>query len=51
MADNARELSTGELRQIREQEGIKLHILVQYSPELNGVADWGTHQRRACQAA
>ena len=29
----------GELRQIREQEGIKLHTSVQHSPESDGVAE------------
>ena len=39
MTDNARELSMGEMRQICEQEGIKTHMSVRYSPESNGVAE------------
>ena len=39
MTDNARQLSMGEMRQICEQEGIKLHTSVPYSPESNGVAE------------
>jgi hypothetical protein len=39
MMDNAQELCMGEKWGICEQDGIKLHMLVQYSPELNGVAE------------
>jgi len=39
MTDNARELCMGEMKEICEKEGIKLHTLVQYSPESNGVAE------------
>jgi len=39
MMDNARELSMGGMRQTCEQEGIKLHTSVLYSPESNGVAE------------
>ena len=39
MTDHARELSMGETRQFCEQEGIKLHTSVRYSPESNGVAE------------
>ena len=37
--DNVRELSMGGMRQTCEQEGIKLHTSVLYSPESNGVAE------------
>ena len=39
MTDNVCKLSMGETRQFCEQEGIKLHTSVQYSPESNGVAE------------
>ena len=39
MTDNARELSMGGMRQTCEQEGIKLHTSVLYSPESNGVTE------------
>jgi len=39
MTDNARELSMGGMRQTSEQEGIKHHTSVRYSPESNGVAE------------
>lgn len=39
MTDNARELCMGEMKQICEREGIKLHTSVRYSPESNGVAE------------
>ena len=38
MTDNARELCMGEMKVICEQEGIKLHTSVRYSPKSNGVA-------------
>jgi len=39
LTDNARELSMGEMRDICEQEGIKLHTTVPYHPASNGVAE------------
>ena len=39
MTDNARELSMGEMRQICEQEGIKPHTSVRYSPESTEVVE------------
>ena len=39
MTDNARELCMGEMKVICEQEGIKLHTSVRYSPKSNGVAE------------
>jgi len=39
MTDNARELCMGEMREICERDGIKLHMSVRYSPESNGVAE------------
>jgi len=39
MTDNARKLSMGETRQFCEEEEIKLHMSVQYSPESNRVAE------------
>ena len=39
MTDNARELCMGEMKDTCELEGIKLHMSVWYSPELNGVAE------------
>jgi hypothetical protein len=39
MTDNTQEFCMGEKWSICEQDGIKLHTLVQYSPELNGVAE------------
>ena len=39
MTDNARELCMGEMKVICEQEGIKLHTSIRYSPESNGVAE------------
>ena len=36
MTDNARELCMGELKVICEEEGIKLHTSVRYSPESMG---------------
>ena len=38
MTDSARQLCTGEMKNSCEQESIKLHTLVRYSPESNGVA-------------
>jgi len=39
MTDNARELLMGEMRDICERDGIKLHTTVPYHPVLNGVAE------------
>jgi len=39
MTDNARELSMGEMRDICERNGIKLHTTVPYHPVSNGVAE------------
>ena len=39
MTDNARELCMGEMKVICEQEGIKLHTSVRYSPGSNGIAE------------
>ena len=39
MTDNARELSMGEVRDICERDGIKLHTTVPYHPASNGVAE------------
>ena len=39
MTDNAGELCMGEMKDTCEQEGIKLHMSVWYSPKLNGVAE------------
>jgi len=39
MTDNARELSMGEMRDICERDGIKLHLTVPYHPVSNGVAE------------
>ena len=39
MTNNARKLCTGEMNDICEQETIKLHTSVRYSPESNGVAE------------
>ena len=39
MTDNARELSIGEMRDICERDGIKLHTTVPYHPASNGVAE------------
>jgi transposase InsO family protein len=39
MTDNARELSMGEVKEICEREGIKLHTSVRYNPESNEVAE------------
>ena len=39
MTDNAGELSMGEMRELCEQEGIKLHTSVPYHPVSNGVAE------------
>ena len=38
MTDNAHKLCMGEMKAICEQEGIKLHTSVRYSPKSNGVA-------------
>ena len=38
ITDNARELSMGEVRDICERDGIKLHTTVPYHPASNGVA-------------
>jgi hypothetical protein len=39
MTDNARELAMGEVREICERDGIKLHTTVPYHPASNGVAE------------
>ena len=39
MTDNVHELCMGEMREICKRDGIKLHMLVQYSLESNGVAE------------
>jgi len=39
MTDNAHKLSMGEVREICEQDGIKLHTTVTYHPASNGVAE------------
>ena len=39
MTDNAHELCMGEMKDICEQKGIKLHTLVWCSPESNEVAE------------
>jgi len=39
MANNARELSMGEVRDSHEQDGLKLHTTVPYHPASNGVAE------------
>jgi len=39
MTNNARELSMGEMCDICERNGIKLHTTVPYHPALNGVAE------------
>jgi transposase InsO family protein len=39
MTDNAQELCMGEMRDICERDGIKLHTTVPYHPASNGVAE------------
>ena len=46
MTDNARELCMGEMHDVCERDGIKLHTTVPYHPVSNGVAEraiWGSH--------
>jgi len=42
MTDNARELSMGEMRDICERDGVKLHTMVPYHPVSNRVAERAT---------
>jgi len=42
MTDNARELSMGEMGDICECDGVKLHTTVSYHPASNGVAERAT---------
>jgi transposase InsO family protein len=39
MTDNMRELAMGEVREVCERDGIKLHMTVPYHPVSNGVAE------------